>query len=176
MKGYEFLTFLLSGYCDQRSVVRVLLSLCDLSGPVLPYQSCLGCCFAVVRTRNCCAAGRRAQGEWSSLVCLTFIQAFLGWREVLAIPCSQVWAVFSWLSKIIRVYFGFALLRSVIGWQNSRHFLNQWEAKRKPWLARTRFPALGACYMYFLRILIGSLRYLRLLGLVRVITFVSFTR
>ena len=38
----------------------------------------------------------------------------------------------------------------MIGWQNSRHFLNQWEAKPKLIvLGRTRFPALDAGYMYF---------------------------
>ena len=34
--------------------------------------------------------------------------------------------------KKFRVWLGFALLRSVIGKQNSRHFLNQWESKLKP--------------------------------------------
>ena len=43
-------------------------------------------------------------------------------------------------------------------------------------LARTLFPALGASYMYLLRILIGSLRCLRLLWLVRVITLVLVLR
>ena len=38
--------------------------------------------------------------------------------------------------------FGFALLRSMIGLKNSRHLLNQSEAKPK--LGHTRFPALGA--------------------------------
>ena len=41
----------------------------------------------------------------------------------------RVWAIFNRISKVIRVCFGFALLRSVISWQNSRHFLNQWETK-----------------------------------------------
>ena len=41
---------------------------------------------------------------------------------------------------------------------------------------RTRFPALGASYMYLLRILIGSLCCLRLLWLARVITLVLVLR
>ena len=41
-------------------------------------------------------------------------------------------AIFSWVSKVIRDYIGFALLRSVIGLENSRHPLNQSDAKLKP--------------------------------------------
>ena len=33
--------------------------------------------------------------------------------------------------------FGLALLKFVIGWQISRHFFNQWEAKRKPIVPRS---------------------------------------
>ena len=60
----------------------------------------------------------------------------------------------------------------MIGWQSSRHFLNEWKTKPKPIvLGRTRLPALDAGYMYLLRqILIGSLRCLHLLWLARVIT------
>ena len=36
------------------------------------------------------------------------------------------------MSKVIRDYIGFALLRSVIGLENSRHPLNQSDAKLKP--------------------------------------------
>ena len=51
--------------------------------------------------------------------------------------------------------FGFALLRSVIGCQSSRHFLNQWEPNQnQSWFASTRFPALDvtwcACYEFWL--------------------------
>ena len=59
--------------------------------------------------------------------------------------------------KWFRVCFGFALLRSVIGLQNSRHFsTNEKQNQNKSRPACTRFPALGAGYMYLLRILIGS--------------------
>ena len=61
--------------------------------------------------------------------------------------------------KQFRVYFGFALIRSVIGWQNSRHFLKQWKANQnQSCLARPGFPALGNydIYQYLLRVLIGS--------------------
>ena len=36
------------------------------------------------------------------------------------------------MSKVIRDCIGFALLRSVIGLENSRHLLNQSDAKLKP--------------------------------------------
>ena len=45
--------------------------------------------------------------------------------------------VFTWMSILIRVYFGFALLRLVIG-LNSRHFLDQSEVKPKPTMTRSR--------------------------------------
>ena len=38
------------------------------------------------------------------------------------------------IRRVIRVFFGFALIRSMIGQQNSRHIFNQ---------CVTRFPALG---------------------------------
>ena len=64
------------------------------------------------------------------------------------------------MSIVTCFWFSFALQRSLIGLKNSRHFLNQSDAKLK--FGRTRFPALGAgyMYMYFLRVLIGSLCWL----------------
>ena len=44
--------------------------------------------------------------------------------------------------------------------------------QNKSSLAHTRFPALGAGYMYLLRVLIGSLDCLRLFWLARIITLV----
>ena len=41
-------------------------------------------------------------------------------------------AIFNWVSKVIRDCIGFALLRSVIGLENSRHPLKQSDAKVKP--------------------------------------------
>ena len=41
-------------------------------------------------------------------------------------------AIFNWVSKVIRDCIGFALLRSVIGQENSRHPLSQSDAKVKP--------------------------------------------
>ena len=38
--------------------------------------------------------------------------------------CSY-WAIFAWVSKVFRVYVGFASLRLVIGSKNSRHFFMQ---------------------------------------------------
>lgn len=60
----------------------------------------------------------------------------------------QKWDTFSvtlcWVSKVVLVCFGFDLLRSVIGWKNSRHFLNQ----NQSWLGRTHhFPVLGPSYL-----------------------------
>ena len=55
----------------------------------------------------------------------------------------------------------------VIGSQNSRHFVNQWESKPKPMVtySHTHFPALDGYYMHLLRILIATLCSLRLLWL-----------
>ena len=77
-------------------------------------------------------------------------------------------AVFNWVSKLIRNCFAFPLIRSVIGWKNSRRLLNQSDAKPNPiatW-SHASVPALGAGHVYLLRVLIGSLCYLRLLWLV----------
>ena len=41
-------------------------------------------------------------------------------------------AIFNGVSKLIRDYIGLALLRSVIGLENSRHPLSQSDAKLKP--------------------------------------------
>ena len=41
-------------------------------------------------------------------------------------------AILNWVSKVIRDCIDFALLRSVIGLENSRHALNQSDAKLKP--------------------------------------------
>ena len=53
---------------------------------------------------------------------------------------------------------------------------NEKQKQNQSWFARTRFPALGACYLYLRWILIGSLRCLRLLWLIRVITLVLVLR
>ena len=49
---------------------------------------------------------------------------------------------------------------------------NQKKNQNQLWLACTRFPTLGAGYMYLLQVLICSLNYLHVLWLVRVITLV----
>ena len=69
------------------------------------------------------------------------------WRKTYFI-CSSILAnnllvvvyrtVFIWVSNGYCTCFGFALLCSVIGQQNSRHFLDQWEAKPKPIAIWTR--------------------------------------
>ena len=56
-------------------------------------------------------------------------------------------AVFSWVLKVICVCFDFALLCSVIGWQKSRHFLNQWEEKPKPMASCTRTFSCAWCWL-----------------------------
>ena len=58
-------------------------------------------------------------------------------------------AIFTWVSKVIRVCLHFALLRLGIGLKNSRHYLDQSEVKAKPILTYTRFPALRAGYNVF---------------------------
>lgn len=76
---------------------------------------------------------------------------------------------FNWASKTIMRLLWFCLLFSVIVSKNLRHFLNQWETKVKPIVTSSqRF--LGACYMYLLWVLIGSLHCLSLFLQAGVIT------
>ena len=57
-------------------------------------------------------------------------------------------AVFTWVSKVIRVCFGFALLWSVIGLKISRHFLNQSEVKLKPIATSSRTFSRALCRLH----------------------------
>ena len=78
-------------------------------------------------------------------------------------PCQS--GFMNWVSNVIRVCFGFALHRSVIGWDNSRHFFsNERHNQNQWWVARAHFPAFG------------SLRCLRLLWFVREIALVWVLR
>ena len=63
---------------------------------------------------------------------------------------STVGAIVNWVMKVTLDCCGFALLRSVIGPENSRHFLNQSDTKLKPELVARVFPrfAQSAC-LYF---------------------------
>ncbi len=56
-------------------------------------------------------------------------------------------AVFTWVSKVIRVCIGFALLRFVIGLKPSRHFLSQSEVKPKPIMTRSRTFSRASCQL-----------------------------
>ena len=47
-------------------------------------------------------------------------------------------AIFTSVSKVICVYFGFAFLRSVIGLKNSRYFLSQSEVQAKLIASKTK--------------------------------------
>ena len=95
-------------------------------------------------------------------------------------PKGIQFSYFAPISNIIENNFAIALvalLRFLIGCKNSRHFLNQSEVKPKPIVTCSHvFPALGASYMYLLRVLIGSLDCLRLLRLARLITLVLVLR
>ncbi len=65
----------------------------------------------------------------------------LRFQEGMMVTCSKVFtdrAVFTWVSKVIYVCFGFALLCSVIGLKISRHFLDQSELKPKPIVTQSR--------------------------------------
>ena len=53
-------------------------------------------------------------------------------------------AIFNRVSTVIRDCFGFASLRSVIGLENSRHPLNQSDAKLKAIVVTRFFPRLRA--------------------------------
>ncbi len=67
-------------------------------------------------------------------------------------------AIFTWVSKVIRVCIVFVLLRFMIGLKPSLHFLSHSEVKPKPIMTRSRtFPALRVGYMYLLQALIDLL-------------------
>ena len=81
--------------------------------------------------------------------------------------------VFNWVSKVTRVCFGFALLRSLIGSKNLRHFLNQSDAKLKPIVTWSR--AFSRAWRRLHVFALSSDWFLvlfRLLWLTRVITLV----
>ena len=87
------------------------------------------------------------------------------------------WAVFSWVPKVIWRLLWFCLT-SLSDWLAKRcatFSTNQEKKQNQSCLARTRFPALGAGYMYLVRVLIGWLCCLHLLWLARVITGFGFS-
>ncbi len=57
-------------------------------------------------------------------------------------------AVFTWVSKVIRVCIGFLLLRLVIGLKFWRHFLGQ-SVKPKPIMTRSRTFSCASCQLQF---------------------------
>ena len=62
------------------------------------------------------------------------------------------------MSKVIRDCFGFTLLRTLSDWcKNTRATYATNQRQNQSRFGRTRFPALGAGYVYLLRVLIGSL-------------------
>ena len=82
-------------------------------------------------------------------------------KEQISAKVSSKRAAFHRVSKVVCVYFGFELLRSLIGFNDLRHFLNQSEvnSQSQACLAHTRFPALDAGYMHLIRALIRSLSF-----------------
>ncbi len=86
-------------------------------------------------------------------------------------------AVFTWVSKVNCVCFGFALPCLVIGLKICTTFsANQNKNRNQSCFARTRFPVLRASYMCLLWVLIGSLDGLCPLWLAGVITLVLILR
>ena len=76
-----------------------------------------------------------------------------------------------------RKVISFTLQRCMIGLKYSRPFLIQSKVKPKPITTRSHtFPALRVSYMCLPRVLIGSLDFLGLLWLARVVTFVLVLR
>ena len=67
------------------------------------------------------------------------------------------------------IWFCFTPLRDWFKKARAVYLTNQMQKQNHPRLERTRFPALGAVYVYLLRVLIGSFCYLRLLWLAIVI-------
>ena len=104
------------------------------------------------------------------LVCCT-VCICCGWSA-----CYYFILVLEPFSMSVESNFTFALVLlylTVIGWQSSHHFLNQWEAKPKPIvLGCMHIPMLDASYMHLLWVLISWLCCLHLLWLAREITLV----
>jgi len=81
---------------------------------------------------------------------------FYGNEDLVSKPPAVISFVFSLLiinefqRNVIHIYFGFALIHSVIGQEHLCHFLNQSDVKPKPIIimAFLQFPELDACYMY----------------------------
>lgn len=66
------------------------------------------------------------------------------------------WHGFIWLSKVICLFFDFALLLSVIGYGNTPSLNQPIRSKiKQSSLAHIRFPALDKIYKYLLRVLTG---------------------
>ena len=66
-------------------------------------------------------------------------------------------AVFNWVSKVTELLW--FCLTTLYDWfkKTRATSINQMQKRNQSRLGRTRFPALGAGYVYFLRVLIGSL-------------------
>ena len=78
--------------------------------------------------------------------CLAKLNVFLGIHLSVRKICYLISTIFIRVSKEIRVYFSFPLLRLVIGLKHSRHFLNQSEAKL--FVTRASFPAHRVGYRF----------------------------
>ena len=89
--------------------------------------------------------------QWEPLTLGPQTNIFWGLQAETNLPffVLSVWPVFNWVSKVNCVCFGFAILRSVIGQQNSRHFFNQWKPKPKPIVScrRAFSRALRRCHV-----------------------------
>ena len=97
------------------------------------------------------------------------------WPIVLFMPVVNncfvlvLWRFWIKCRKSLRVFSGFALPLSVIGWQNSRHLLNYWETKPIVIFLHTLFHAFALSSYWFIALF-------RLLWLARVITLVLASR
>ena len=98
-----------------------------------------------------------------------------GWREAVGewklLPNKDI---FNWVSKVFQDCCDFASPHSVIGPENSRHSLNQSDAKLKP--NTTCSPAFSRAigYLVGFEVFIGPYRYFPFIGLAVVITLVLF--
>ena len=106
----------------------------------------------------------------------------ISWREHFPRSFENLfWAVFTWQSKVIRVCIGFASVRCAIGLKKLAPLFHPIRSKSRrlaePIVIRSHiFPALYDSYVYLLWVLIGSLYFLCLLWLVKVITLVLVLR
>ena len=106
------------------------------------------------------------------------ISEFSQWHVSLFLFSRNDRTVFNWVSKVIAelLWFCFTTLCDWFKKNRATYSANQMQSQNQSRLGHTRFPALGAGYVFLLCVLIGSLRCLRLFWLAIEIALVLVSR